>query len=767
MQAPASLIDISYVVHKNRLLISRPISKIASILNIPVDQLLQIFQTQYPNINWNKNKSVVEIVLPQEKIASIEEEGKAPSEKEAIQEEECQERPLKRRRLDQENPSESQMRKIANRVHIALYQGLRVVHNSKVSFAPMPLLPIHDLFEKLHLSSERRKDIKQMLKNQDDRIAFLLCDPQVSDLSESEKLKALKFLLARDVRLLRKTDALGNTPLHIAAGKTNVAATRMLANHLNRTDCQAQNSNGLTPLHIALREGRSEALFLLSFGNLTQPNRDGITPLHIVAKYGCKSSNPDEYYRTIMKHLPENFDFNTHGDCFNQTPLHYAAINANTHFIPILLKAGSQTTCRDAYGNTPLLSALKFSDSIEDPKQYAQLLTDLADEKSLFIKNHLGRNVFHYVVLDQAHAFTFDLLYQRAVILCGAEKAKVMLLEEDGTGISPAMYAKALRSPCWKNIQELLSEEVLNIKPSRKKLSCGSCRNILRDPVHLISGKVLCKGCAFKHPECKDLTPDKALQAVIHISGFSSDRGLSYNDCLLNNVSRLGKSIGKQKLSLDNNQMIVLDIDNEFQIVIKNYEPNQEPNKSRLVLSVQILKEEENQYFSLEKIKKILEKYHLDPRLAQGGFIYYQGKLVFQIPLIQRDLENRECLNNACHCMASIARSLREHFIEDKPLETKVSDSPKLASETPREIPGSHGATYYFAKDTLHLLVPIDIDLNSSQALILYLNRMDLTHFSYPIIIDGRLFRKMSVYQPSGTIDPQTLQQYVLDLKKV
>ena len=88
--------------------------------------------------------------------------------------------------------------------------------------------------------------------------------------------------------LLGKADDAGDTPLHVASRQGHSEAVALLLQHL-RADVNARNNDGRTPLHAACAAGRLDAARLL-VGNGSDVNaktsRGGSTPLHLACRGG-------------------------------------------------------------------------------------------------------------------------------------------------------------------------------------------------------------------------------------------------------------------------------------------------------------------------------------------------------------------------------------------------------------------------------------------------------------------------------------------------
>ena len=146
-------------------------------------------------------------------------------------------------------------------------------------------------------------------------------------------------------------DSSGNTPLHIAAARGDLAAvTRLLQQgaDVNATVRSAEwysSEWGNTPLHYAARDGRLDvAAKLIEAGaSVNAANQRGQTPLHRAL------GHPDVAALLIQKGASASA-----ADDRGQTPLHWAAGDGQGQAVALLISQGATVNQRDHCGETPL-----------------------------------------------------------------------------------------------------------------------------------------------------------------------------------------------------------------------------------------------------------------------------------------------------------------------------------------------------------------------------------------------------------------------------
>lgn len=179
---------------------------------------------------------------------------------------------------------------------------------------------------------------------------------------------------------------IGNTPLHIAAGKGFTEIAEMLISE--GADLSAPGESGHTPLHLAVINGQIKILeMLLSRGaDVNAKNFDGKTPLFlevegkrrikvigILISCGADLNSRDNDGDTILHRelskgrtriaeilMSKGADVNAR-DGLGETLLHKAASHGYLEMAELLVSNGADVNARDFQGITPLQNAMKYN----------------------------------------------------------------------------------------------------------------------------------------------------------------------------------------------------------------------------------------------------------------------------------------------------------------------------------------------------------------------------------------------------------------------
>ncbi|XP_065075157.1 uncharacterized protein LOC135698934 [Ochlerotatus camptorhynchus] len=196
-------------------------------------------------------------------------------------------------------------------------------------------------------------------------IAELLLDRSASiNVQQKDKDTPLHLAIRYDqtmevVRLLVKRSADLNirnkklrTPLHMAAHFDRKGIVNIL---INAENLNSQDSNGCTPLHLAVEKGADEvvkALIHHTANVLIQQAKDKWTPLHLAARHGRS-----EIAKLLIDASADAIEAR---DKDNSTALHLAARYGHVDTVRLLIDHSADVTARQINGKTPLDLATKY-----------------------------------------------------------------------------------------------------------------------------------------------------------------------------------------------------------------------------------------------------------------------------------------------------------------------------------------------------------------------------------------------------------------------
>lgn len=111
---------------------------------------------------------------------------------------------------------------------------------------------------------------------------------------------------------------------------------------------QAADERGMTPLHLAAKNGRREVVaFLLDHGApMDQIRQDGVTPLFLAAQEGRRD--------IVTLFLEKGAEVNTQARVGSVTLLHLGAYRGDQDMVALLLKYGADKNARMSSGERPV-----------------------------------------------------------------------------------------------------------------------------------------------------------------------------------------------------------------------------------------------------------------------------------------------------------------------------------------------------------------------------------------------------------------------------
>lgn len=278
-----------------------------------------------------------------------------------------------------------------------------------------------------------------------------------ADVNERNKKGQTPLILAVErnmtaqVRLLVKHGAdihAEDTAGETAFTKAAAMGLSMVQNIITDGNSTARDSNGFTPLHVAIqRKAGTDIIYYLVEKKQPINTRDklGNTPLHLAAAQNYKeageillANNADIFYTNVEGNSPlkiaafkgggrEEWIINSHTinakDGAGNTPLHLASEWQTIPMVLYLLDKGADINARNANNETPLFSAVK-SDGAETIRTL--LGAGGGIKADINARDFLGNSVLH------------------AAIKWSAYKSAQLLLSMTSDGFTELVHAKNL-----------------------------------------------------------------------------------------------------------------------------------------------------------------------------------------------------------------------------------------------------------------------------------------------------------------------------------
>jgi ankyrin repeat protein len=193
-------------------------------------------------------------------------------------------------------------------------------------------------------------------------------------------------------RTVRSIDSEGNTPLLVAM-RSNAGIDIIRTIIERQAEVNAQNKEGESALHIAVRNNQSDTgvLLLESGANVFLANSRGETPLFLTFYARAGSQRPAREIRRFML----NPAVMSARDSLENTVLHHATIWRIDSVIPAIVERGANTESVNISGETPLVIAVKANAA-------STIRALLQANASLTGRDSLGNTALHTAVRSNA-----------------------------------------------------------------------------------------------------------------------------------------------------------------------------------------------------------------------------------------------------------------------------------------------------------------------------------------------------------------------------
>jgi ankyrin repeat protein len=150
-----------------------------------------------------------------------------------------------------------------------------------------------------------------------------------------------------------------------------------------------------TPFHLAARYCKSEivALMLAKGARINDQDPNGCTAL-MHTFMGC-TDNDVEAQKTVKVLLSAGADFRLRSK-FQATALHYAISCPSEQLIKLLLEKGANLNALDGSGSTPLITAIKYGDHLDNMRLLKNIKLLLEYGADVDVRDNFGKSALDY-----------------------------------------------------------------------------------------------------------------------------------------------------------------------------------------------------------------------------------------------------------------------------------------------------------------------------------------------------------------------------------